>query len=199
MKQHGQIPTSEERFRHSSEKLARARKTAKLIHAQPAGDGIRMRTAPTRERPPVVRRATEGSGYRRVEFKQAPTRPPAQTTTEGMRGDRRWVSHAARAFGIRQLEPRREEASPDRDILQITTPETLESTVQESQTHVDQEIASSSQQTADPRSPPVARQTEPELMINELGWRDPVDVTISSQATLRSASCGKGKESRRRL
>jgi len=73
------------------------------------------------------------------------------------------------AGGIRQIEPRREEALSDRDILQITTPETLESTMQESQTHVDQEIASSSRQTVDPRSPPVARQTEPEMMISKLG------------------------------
>jgi len=70
------------------------------------------------------------------------------------------------AGGIRQIEPRREEATPDRYILDITTPETLESTVQESQTHVDEEIASSSRQTADPPSPPVARQTKPEMMIN---------------------------------
>jgi len=152
-----QFRQAKERFRHSSEELARARKTAKLIHAQPAGDGIRVRTPPTRVSPPVVRRATEGSGY------QTQIRPPAQTTTAGMRGGRTWVSHAARGFrtgagGIRQIEPRREEASPDREILDITTPESLESTMQESQTHVDQEIASSSRKTADPPSPPVARQ-----------------------------------------
>jgi len=126
---------AKERFWHSSEKLARSRKTAKLIHAQPAGDGIIVQRAPTRVRRPVVRRATEGSRDREGEVKQTPIRPPAQTTTAG---GRRRVSHVARGFrtgagGIRQIEPRREEASPDRNILEITTPETLESSMQGSQ------------------------------------------------------------------
>jgi len=148
-----------------------------VINAQPAGDGIRVRTAPAR-----VRKWRPGG-----EVKRTPIRPPAQTTTAGMRGGRRWVSHVARGFrtgagGILQIEPRREQASPDRDIREITAPETHESTMQESQTHVDQEIATSSRQTANPPSPPAARQTEPEMLINKLGWRVPFDVTISAQA-----------------
>jgi len=35
---------------------------------------------------------------------------------------------------------------------------------------------------ADSPSPPVTRQTEPEMIINEVKWRVPVDVTISAQA-----------------
>jgi len=110
----------------------------------------------------------------RGKWKQNRIRPPAQTTTAGMRDSRRWVSHAARRFrtgagGMRQIEPRREEASPDSDILEITTPETL-----------GHEIASSARQTADPRSPPVAMQTELEMMINELGRMIPVEDTISA-------------------
>jgi len=53
---------SKERFRYRREELARARKTAKLIPAQPASDGSRVRMAPTKIRPPVVRAATKGSG-----------------------------------------------------------------------------------------------------------------------------------------
>jgi len=126
-----------------------------VIHAQPAGDGIRVRTALARVRPPVVWPQREV-----VAGEERSNKP---------RG-RRWVSHVARGFrtgagGIRQIEPRREQAAPDRYILEITAPENLESTMQERQT-VDQEIASSSRQPADPPSPPSARQTEPAMLIN---------------------------------
>jgi len=84
--------------------LKRGKKTAKLIHAQLAGDGIRVRTAPTRGRPPVVRRGAEESEDRGGYVEQAPIRPPAQPTTAGKIGGGR------EAAATRQEDPEQERA-----------------------------------------------------------------------------------------